>query len=92
MQGDLIVTLHDGAVDHMGDGLCSCAPLQRKTHLNLALTVDDHMGDGFHCWTGCCLQLQTTKDFILSSSDVTKWVECRDNWIQCDNVQKNVTK
>ena len=22
MQGDLIVTLHDGNVDHMGDGLC----------------------------------------------------------------------
>ena len=30
MQGDLIVTLHDGTVDHMGDGLCNCAHLLKK--------------------------------------------------------------
>ena len=43
MQGDLIVTLHDGNVDHMGDGLYVCAFI-KETHLNLCINCPPYGG------------------------------------------------
>ena len=52
MQGDLIVTLHDGTVDHMGDGLqvvfikeihIVCVFADRRTHFKWVFKKETHI-------------------------------------------------
>ena len=70
MPGDLIVTLHDGTVDHMGDGL-GCVPLHPFTSCKPFAIVKPH--DNVTCkYTEGGLVFKTGSQLLTKSHNTDK--------------------